>query len=132
MNRNLVLASMMVLASACTEHGRSRDTEARADVVASITADVSFLWMSAEDKQEFAHREQQRAVQRRLGLRTCDEGEHGTTWQEDCMWCRCENGRRSCPAVHCTHARRQREQLMSAHRRSAEPSRAQPQPSSRP
>lgn len=48
-----------------------------------------------------AEHSETREFHRARGVRVCEEGEHGTTWKEDCNTCRCEWGIRHCPNLPC-------------------------------
>lgn len=96
---------LMLLLGACTPHDPSAG-HSSGELVSKLRASFRAATMSAEERQEFEGRARLRELQREQGLRVCEEGEHGTKWQEDCMGCRCEHGRRSCPSIKCTHKRR--------------------------
>jgi hypothetical protein len=51
--------------------------------------------------EERARESEIREYLRAKGLRVCEEGENGTSWQEDCDTCWCEWGRRYCDGVIC-------------------------------
>jgi len=100
----LILLSSAMFLFACTPHD-SADTEPSEGFLARTISDLRFATLSDEEKQAIKDRATVREMQRKEGLRVCEEGEDGTTWMEDCMECRCNNGRRSCPLIICTHAR---------------------------
>jgi hypothetical protein len=54
-----------------------------------------------EIKEVRADHSDMRKIHRARGVRVCEEGEHGTTWQEDCNQCRCYWGERHCPSLPC-------------------------------
>jgi len=100
----LALLSAAIFLFACTPHD-SADTEPSEGFLAETIADLRSATLSDEEKQAIKDRATLRERHRKQGLRVCEEGEDGTTWMEDCKRCRCENGSRTCPAIHCTHAR---------------------------
>jgi hypothetical protein len=99
----------MILA-ACAPHDPTPDPTDEGMVRRMWVEWESILLLSEENR--FTTPEIRAAVrerQRREGLRVCEEGEHGTTWTEDCKICTCVHGRRSCPPVVCTHNSKVRE-----------------------
>ena len=90
------------LLAACTSHtpvNRNSD----AGLIQQLRSDFEAATMSPEEKQFAKDRAAVREMQRKQGLRVCEEGEHGTRWMEDCIECRCEHGRRRCPPIKCSH-----------------------------
>lgn len=99
---HLVVALSCVACTAGTDVGSS-DVNERSGFIERLRADFEFLTMSPEERQALQDRARLRERQRTQGLRVCEEGEHGTTWREDCKVCQCEHGLRTCPAVKCRH-----------------------------
>lgn len=92
----LKLLLALATLAACTSHD-PQDATPRGE---STGADVP----TTEDREAALKREEDRKVReihRQLGRRVCEEGEHGTKWQEDCNSCWCEEGRRVCTKVGC-------------------------------
>jgi hypothetical protein len=52
------------------------------------------------EREKARHYRELREMHRNRGRRVCEEGEHGTSWQEGCDTCWCEAGLRSC-TTHC-------------------------------
>lgn len=86
--------------TACTGYDAS-DAQGGEWSISEMRDDFEFATMSDEEKQAFEQRAVTREIRRKQGLRVCEEGENGTTWTERCKICRCVNGLRSCPAIHC-------------------------------
>lgn len=57
-------------------------------------------WVRAEfervAREKAKQRNELREMHRAAGRRVCEEGEHGTRWQEECNTCWCDRGLRSC------------------------------------
>jgi hypothetical protein len=100
-----------IVLAACT--GPSSNAPARDDegLVSRVRAEWEFMLLVHEENESLSpeHRAALREMQRSEGLRVCEEGEHGTSWREDCKVCQCIVGRRSCPPVRCTHNSKVRE-----------------------
>jgi hypothetical protein len=96
-----------LLCVTCTSHdgesagslGESEDS----NFIEQRQADFEALTLSPEQRRALEDRARLRERQRSRGLRVCEEGEHGTTWKEDCKVCQCEHGLRTCPAIKCRH-----------------------------
>lgn len=91
-----------VLLAACTSHAPA-DRSSGPGLIQQLRWGFDAATMSAEERQAAEDRAAVREMQRKQGLRVCEEGEHGTRWMEDCIECRCEHGRRRCPPIKCTH-----------------------------
>ena len=56
---------------------------------------------AVEKSQARERRAELRELHRRQGRRVCEEGEHGTRWQEACNTCWCDHGVRACTKARC-------------------------------
>jgi hypothetical protein len=104
----------LALLSACTAQGPGgapEPTQVEQGFVARVHAGMELILIVSEENRTLAPEDRAliREMQRSKGLRVCEEGEHGTTWREDCKLCTCIYGRRSCPPVRCTHNSKVRE-----------------------
>jgi hypothetical protein len=117
---------LVILLCSCTAHrggSEAADSERirfldRSDPVVEYT----FAIMAVR-----AERSEIRENHRARGERVCEEGEHGTSWQEGCNTCRCERGTRHCPSLPCKSpesAAKFRAEMQDYNRRKAERDRA--------
>jgi hypothetical protein len=105
------IPALATVLAACVAHSPSAEQGPGEGLPSRMRTSFEFILIVSEENR--FHTPEDRAVlremQRREGLRVCEEGEHGTTWKEDCVYCTCVYGRRSCPPVVCTHNSKVRE-----------------------
>jgi hypothetical protein len=100
-----------IVLAACAARSPETEQDAGEGLASRMRANFEFILIVSEENRSVPpeRRAVLREMQRRDGLRVCEEGEHGTTWKEDCVYCTCIYGRRSCPPVVCTHNSKVRE-----------------------
>lgn len=94
---------LVLVAAGCAPHG-GQPAPTRG-LLGRLRNDARYLQAKDDERTAIENRATMREHHRRNGLRACEEGEDGTSWREDCKVCRCEQGWRRCPAVHCTDPR---------------------------
>ena len=121
---------ILALCAACHNGGAQREHHDEHGNYASRTATqvVEGVVRAHDEAEARAQRQAIREAQQRQGLRTCAEGENGTTWMEACNRCRCIDGSRVCTKAGCRdHAReRARAKAREEAQEKKEPLRDQP------
>ncbi len=93
------LMSLVALLCSCTAHREGvhgAESEHLPERLPFLDRSLSLVEATFQIMEVRANRSEWRERLRADGKRVCEEGEHGTRWQEDCNTCWCEWGTRRC------------------------------------
>jgi hypothetical protein len=91
---------LITLFCSCTAHQEGDET-ADSERLPFLNRATPLVERTLEIMEERARYSEYREYLRAEGVRVCEEGENGISWQEECNTCSCERGRRYCTNAVC-------------------------------